>query len=80
MSCYIVCVWRADSSVFRSEAPDSQIEASKNDVEKQGGEVHQTYNASFLRGFSATLPDTYASQLQEATKDGTHPSMYVASI
>ncbi|AXA51590.1 uncharacterized protein MRET_3615 [Malassezia restricta] len=61
--------------VFKSEAAESQIDAYKHDVEKQGGEVHQAYHASFLRGFSATLPATYASQLEQATKDGTHPSI-----
>jgi len=78
MSRYIVCVYRADGSVFKSEAPETEIDASKSEMEKQGGKVHQAYNASFLRGFSATLPATYASQLEQATKDGTHPSMYVA--
>lgn len=80
MSRYIVCVYRADGSVFKSEAPETEIDASKSEMEKQGGKVHQAYNASFLRGFSATLPDTYALQVQEATKDDTHPFMYVVSI
>lgn len=78
MSRYVVCVKFTDNSVFKSEAAESQIDAYKHDVEKQGGEVHQAYHASFLRGFSATLPATYASHLEQATKDGTHPSMYVA--
>ena len=80
MSRYVVCVKFTDNSVFKSEAAESQVDAYKHDVEKQGGEVHQAYNASFLRGFSATLPAPYASHLQQATKDGMHPSMYVAFL
>ena len=48
-----------------------------SDVKEAGGQVHRKFDASFLRGFSASLPESYADKLQKAAQDGQHPKMYV---
>lgn len=44
---------------------------------KQGGQIHQVFDASFLRGFSASLPEEFATHVQKATEGGKHSFMYV---
>lgn len=61
--------------IFKDEASDPDIEAAMSDVKEAGGQVQRKFDASFLRGFSASLPESYADKLQKAAQGGQHPKI-----
>lgn len=63
--------------MFRSTASESDVDRYVKDAESHGGEIGQRYNADFLRGFAARLPDAYVTDLQKAVESGKETSMYV---
>lgn len=61
--------------MFRQSASSTDMDKYVTEVEKQGGIIQQRYNADFLRGFAARMPEEYAAKLEEATKGGQHKEM-----
>ncbi|WFD35219.1 TRAPP subunit [Malassezia cuniculi] len=50
------------TGMFKERASVSAIEEAISAVEKQGGLVKQRYNADFMRGFAAYIPDDLAEK------------------
>lgn len=55
--------------MFRQSATDADVDKYVSEVENQGGLIQQRYNADFLRGFTARMPEEYHSKLEAATKE-----------
>ncbi|KAI0645521.1 protease propeptide/inhibitor [Trametes meyenii] len=54
--------------VFKDHVPQSEIDKYANEVNSNGGAVGQRYN-TVLKGFSATIPESYLTQLQSFQGD-----------
>lgn len=77
----VVCHVRApcSRSILKNNVSDTELDRQVQAVSELGGEAVHTYTASFLRGFSARLPDHVAEKLRTETEGGQHPSMYAKS-
>ncbi|KAI8972202.1 protease propeptide/inhibitor [Trametes punicea] len=49
--------------VFKDHVPQSEIDRFASEVNANGGSVGQRYD-SLLKGFSATIPESYLQRLQ----------------
>ncbi|KAI0355655.1 protease propeptide/inhibitor [Trametes cingulata] len=49
--------------VFKDHVPQSEIDKYANEVNQNGGNVGQRYD-NVLKGFSATIPESYLQRLQ----------------
>ncbi|EIW63528.1 protease propeptide/inhibitor [Trametes versicolor FP-101664 SS1] len=54
--------------VFKDHVTQSEIDKYASQVNSNGGEVQQRYD-SVLKGFSATIPDQFLTQLQSLQSD-----------
>lgn len=66
--------------MFRQSASSAEVDKYVSEVEQQGGIIQQRYNADFLRGFAARMPEEYAEKLEAAVQGGKHDSMYVVQL
>jgi len=51
--------------VFKDHVTPDEINKYAEEVQEQGGKIGHRYN-SVLKGFSATIPDSYFAQLQQS--------------
>ncbi|RKP14448.1 hypothetical protein BJ684DRAFT_8576 [Piptocephalis cylindrospora] len=49
--------------IFKKDAPQEAIDNMMSSVSSEGGEVQHHYKMSKMRGFSATIPDTFLTNL-----------------
>ncbi|WFD28302.1 hypothetical protein MNAN1_003310 [Malassezia nana] len=61
--------------IFKDGVPDAELDRQAQRVSELGGEIAHRYTASFLRGFSARLPDSLAEQLRQETEGQRHPTI-----
>ncbi|CBQ72676.1 conserved hypothetical protein [Sporisorium reilianum SRZ2] len=58
--------------IFKDGCPASAIEEQKAKVQQAGGTIKQTFDSSIMKGFAATLPDSFAQELTTASVGGKH--------
>ncbi|CDU26050.1 uncharacterized protein SPSC_06217 [Sporisorium scitamineum] len=58
--------------IFKDGTPQSAIEEQKTKVQQAGGTIKQTFDSSIMKGFAATLPDSFAQELTTASVGGKH--------
>ncbi|WFD38679.1 uncharacterized protein MJAP1_001641 [Malassezia japonica] len=61
--------------MFRQSASSAEVDKYVSEVEQQGGIIQQRYNADFLRGFAARMPEEYAEKLEASVQGGKHDSI-----
>ncbi|KAI0630165.1 protease propeptide/inhibitor [Trametes polyzona] len=54
--------------VFKDHVPQSEVDKYASEVNANGGKVDQRYD-SVLKGFSATIPESFLLQLQSLQSD-----------
>lgn len=44
-------------------------------MQQAGGTIKQTFDSSIMKGFAATLPESFAQELTTASVEGKHQHM-----
>ncbi|WFD43111.1 hypothetical protein MPSI1_001764 [Malassezia psittaci] len=55
--------------MFKKSATDQDVDKYVEKVEQEGGLIQQRYNAEFLRGFAARMPQEFVEKLQDEAKN-----------
>ncbi|SHO79376.1 Uncharacterized protein MSYG_3725 [Malassezia sympodialis ATCC 42132] len=59
--------------IFKDGVPDEEIKHQAKELSALGGNIAHWYTTSFLRGFSAQLPNSVAERLRHETEEKQHP-------
>ncbi|KAF8637049.1 hypothetical protein AX16_010904 [Volvariella volvacea WC 439] len=66
--------------VFKDSATEAQIQEYVNRVNNSGGAVSHTYDVPGLKGFAATIPDSFLENLQsDSVIDYVEPDQIVTT-
>ena len=55
--------------MFSKSATDQDVDKYMKKVEQEGGLIQQRYNAEFLRGFAARMPQEFVEKLQDEAQN-----------
>ncbi|PWY97451.1 hypothetical protein BCV70DRAFT_219282 [Testicularia cyperi] len=58
--------------IFKDGTPQSAIDEQKSNVQKAGGTIKQVFDSSIMKGFAATMPQSFADELTTASVGGKH--------
>ncbi|WFC99024.1 hypothetical protein MYAM1_001759 [Malassezia yamatoensis] len=55
--------------MFKKSATEQDVDKYAEKLEQEGGLIQQRYNAEFLRGFTARMPQEFVEKLQDEAQN-----------